>query len=915
MKYPIIVLLSLFPVFVFAQIIKPESNTQPNNITSKILLYESEDSTETIDKIKSIPKSFRPYTKDAIILGFTDKTYWIKFTLAPSEQPAWVLEWTNTFVERINFYIPSGPDKYIIKKGGSLIPNHSRDYTTSQPTSLIYLNNKEPQTFYIKINSRRGFYAQLRLTQADAFTTINNKEDHFTWFFDGMLFLKTLYITILAFFIVKNRTFRYFTLHTFLISATVWGIDEALGKLFTKDLLSAAIINALPYHLLPVSYVLVTQSILPARKKWVNYVLHTFVILAIGIAGLLVVDYNAWGLKAIVWNLVLCEIFIVLLFVWAVIKEQKFNYLYAAPFLLSFIGYIFLQLRLLGFINYGWITSFSLLVVLIEMIVFIFFVGRIILDYEQGKSQAEKQLLLKQEQASKLEEISQLKTQFFTNISHEFRTPLTLLTAPLDNFRKKYPEETIIPAMQRNVKRLQTLINQLLDLSKLDAGQVAIEVQHTNLSLFMGQLMANFESFAQTKRIIFSHQQSHQSFFTLFDADKIEKIATNLVSNAIKFTPENGRVSVKINYTESLFDLVVEDNGQGIEAERLDTIFDRFYQGDNTLQRQYEGTGVGLSLVKEMVELLNGKVSVKSEIRRGAWFQVLLPIGEVWRAYEKDREVVVKNKVEAFETTMNDHSETSAARKEGLLVLLIEDNPDLREYIRSLLSANYRVIEARDGQEGIEKAFEYVPDLVVSDLMMPYKNGFEVCKILKSDERTSHIPIVILTAKATDSDKLEGLTFGADEYLSKPFNTDELQIRIANLIRLREQLQTRYSQIPAVISQVVKTPDDIFIEKAQLVIEKNMADSRFDVEQFCEAMAMSRTSMHRKLKALTNQSTTEFIRNYRLEEAKTLLARRAGLVSEIALLVGFESLPYFSKTFQEKFGVSPSDFMQKGIIN
>ncbi|MBA4852407.1 ATP-binding protein [Emticicia sp. BO119] len=906
MKYPVIIFLCLFPVFVFAQIIKPEINTQPNNITSKILLYESEDSTETIDRIKSKP--FRPYTKNDIILGFTDKTYWIKFTVEAAKHSQWVLEWTNPIVEQIKFYLPTGDNKYEVRRGGSLISYEARDYSTAQPTALIALKATEAQTIYIKINSRRGFYAQLKLTQADIFTAMDKSEDRFTWFFDGMLFLKTLYITILAFFIVKNSTFRYFTLHTFLISATIWGIDETLGKLFTKDPLSVVIINALPYHLLPVSYVLVTKSILSVRKKWVDYVLHIFVVLAIGLSGLLIVDYSAWGLKAIVWNLVLCEVFIVWLFVWALIKKQKFNYLYAAPFLLSFIGYIFLQLRLLGFINFGWITSFSLLVVMIEMIVFIFFVGRIILDYEQGKSKAEKQLILKQEQTDKLEEINQLKTQFFTNISHEFRTPLTLLTAPLDNFRKKYPQESLIPAMQRNVKRLQILINQLLDLSKLDAGQIVVEVQHADLALFMRQLMANFESFAQNKRIIFSFQQSHQSFFTLFDADKTEKIVTNLVSNAIKFTPENGRVSVKINYTETFADLIIEDNGQGIEAERLDKIFDRFYQGDNTLQRNYEGTGIGLALVKEMVELLKGTISVSSEVSKGSVFRVLLPIGNVWKANRKEGAVEVKNKVEDFETDTYSYVEASE-KKEGLLVLVIEDNPDLRQYMNSLLSVDYRIIEARDGEEGIKKAFELIPDLIISDLMMPRKNGFDVCRTLKSDERTSHIPIVILTAKATQTDKLEGLTIGADEYLSKPFNTDELQVRIANLIRLREKLRTRYNQMPVVIPEAVETPEDKFIEKAQRVIEKNMGDSSFDVERFCEAMAMSRTSMHRKLKALTNQSTTEFIRNYRLERAKTLLTNRAGFVSEVALQVGVENLSYFSKIFQEKFGVSPSEFV------
>lgn len=556
-----------------------------------------------------------------------------------------------------------------------------------------------------------------------------------------------------------------------------------------------------------------------------------------------------------------------------------------------------------------WIIIVSLLLVVVTAGAYLIY------NFQRNKRAIlTQQLQFEHKEAERLAEIDTLKTRFFANISHEFRTPLTLILSPLKELKKEFPQRDIFQLMHQNAERLLSLINQLLDLSKLEVGKMEVQIQKGDLPPFLKYVFASFESLGQNRNILFQYQQSQQHQMAYFDADKLEKIATNLLSNAFKFTPENGRVEVHADYTEQQLVLKVQDWGIGIESEHLPHIFDRFYQGDDSNIRNYEGTGIGLALVKELVEVLKGSIEVDSKVGRGTTFTVRLPIDkQTWQQSFNENDVMVAKSSQSIESLPAYSNLNTLSNTELPILLIVEDNADLRRYVRSQFETAYQILEAKDGQEGLEKAREVIPDLVICDLMMPRLDGFGFCKALKTDMHTSHIPVIMLTAKATLEDRLEGLELGADDYLAKPFNTSELQVRVRNLIQIREKLRQKFnsSQVVTLVeAEITKTatPDDEFLQKICQLIEQNIMNPTFEVETLAGLLMMSSSQLRRKLKALTNQTIIEFIRNYRLEKAAVLLKNKKSNVSEVAFQVGFESLSYFAKVFQERFEKSPSDW-------
>lgn len=537
----------------------------------------------------------------------------------------------------------------------------------------------------------------------------------------------------------------------------------------------------------------------------------------------------------------------------------------------------------------------------------------------------QEQLLYKDKEAERLAELDSLKTRFFANISHEFRTPLTLLAGPLSDLRKKYPQEGIVGVMQRNLNRLQTLINQLLDLSKLEAGKMAPQIQLADLAYFLKQLLASFDSLAENKDITFVYDKTNTQQLAYFDSDKIEKIVTNLLSNAFKFTAEGGEISIQTTYTDNSFCLKIQDSGIGIEQDRLGSIFDRFYQVEDSASlksyaRNYEGTGIGLALVKELIDVLNGKISVESQFGEGTTFTVEIPTDKAtWKKYLSKEPLLSAQdtiKMERFDSgyfVANPASnETIQYDSELPILLIIEDNTDLRGYIRSHFELSYQIVEAADGQEGYEKAIELIPDLVICDLMMPRLDGFGFCKLIKSDMRTNHIPVIMLTARAALEDRLEGLELGADDYLAKPFNTDELQIRVRNLIAIRQALQQKYRQSiyqePLADEPKDHSLNDEFLQQLHAIIDQHLLNTDFSIKILADEMNITPSQLRRKLKAITDQTIIEFIRNYRLKKAAKMLQNKYVTVSEVAYQVGFESISYFAKVFQEVYGKTPSEW-------
>jgi len=537
-----------------------------------------------------------------------------------------------------------------------------------------------------------------------------------------------------------------------------------------------------------------------------------------------------------------------------------------------------------------------------------------------------------------LSEIDELKSRMFSNISHEFRTPLTLILGPLEEMieegESNRPSAKTLKMMQRNAGRLLTLVNQMLDLSKMDAGKLKLELVENDLVQALRTMILSFSSLAEQKHIHFEYVIPEHPCITWFDPDKLEKIVNNLLSNAFKFTPGNGIVKVVAALSSEtkktillpftcenpVLELSVEDTGKGISKDHLDKIFDRFHQLEGALEIEQIGTGIGLALTKELLNLMHGKVTVESTPGKGSKFRVHVPLG---KNHLKENEFILiaaeyvadtRKKIiqEELLSVPVEEADLYTGEKEHLpLVLIVDDHPDIRTHVKQNLK-DFRVLEAGDGIAGLNISTEHIPDLIVTDLMMPNMDGVEFCKKLKTDERTSHIPVIMLTAKASVENRIEGLETGADDYITKPFNMRELIIRINNLIEQRRKLRERFSKEVTLQPKdiAITSADEKFLNRTIEIIENNMGDGDFDVASLREEVGLSHMQLFRKLKALTDQAPGDFIRTIRLKRAAQLMQKKFGNIAEITYEVGFNNLSYFAKCFRDMFGMSPSEYMK-----
>jgi signal transduction histidine kinase/DNA-binding response OmpR family regulator len=551
------------------------------------------------------------------------------------------------------------------------------------------------------------------------------------------------------------------------------------------------------------------------------------------------------------------------------------------------------------------------------------------IEYAQTKRSLQSSLLdmeLKRLEAEKMQELDQTKSNFFANISHEFRTPLTLISGTIEQMET----EKNIPSMlreahgliKRNADRLLQLVNQLLDLSKLEVGKLTLNKEAGDITAFLHRLTGTFSSTFESKQIAFENNLPKNPLYLNFDPDKLEKVFSNLLINAYKFTPTGGKVNFSMvvleeKDTDVLVEFKVKDNGVGIPSERLPHIFDRFYQGDASATRTYEGTGIGLALVKELTSLHGGSISVESSPGSGTEFTIELNLERASEAAVVDFKVNENAKSPVLTTSkldtssVNSREPTASSNGTLPLVLIVEDSQELRQFIAQNLQGQYRILKAENGMEGFKLATQTMPDLIISDVMMPVMDGVSLSDKVKNDERTSHIPVILLTARADSNSKITGLETGADAYLTKPFEMKELKVRIHHLIEGRKKLREKFSRSlkldPSEIA--VNSVDEKFLDKTMAILETNLMNSEFDVAVFSREVGMSRTNLHRKLKALTDCSATEFIRIYKLKKAKNLLEQNSGNISEVAYSVGFNSISYFNKCFKRQYGKTPTDFV------
>ncbi len=555
--------------------------------------------------------------------------------------------------------------------------------------------------------------------------------------------------------------------------------------------------------------------------------------------------------------------------------------------------------------------------------------------YKIAQSKMAAQLQFEQHETHRIKELDKIKTHLYTNITHEFRTPLTVILGMVQHIRKSAHDhlDSGLDMIERNGNNLLRLVNEMLDLSKLEAGKMELHLAQGDVINFIRYIVESFHSIAESQDKKMHYLSSLDNQYAKYDEEKLRQIISNLLSNALKFTSKKGDiyVSTALDHENNLC-IKVKDTGKGIPESQLHHIFDRFYQADSTHTRHAEGTGIGLALTKELVQLMDGEISVKSPpvgSKVGTEFTVILPLEFIQEYIESteiktEREVQVQNTNDVHPFThLNIQNQTHSGKE---LILLVEDNADVVAYTASCLQ-EYRLAVGRDGQEGYDIACNLIPDLIITDVMMPFVDGYEMTKKLRDDMRTSHIPIIMLTAKADIDSKLEGIEYGAEVYIEKPFNVDELTLRVRKLLEQRAILQRAYAaqmgllkhpkplehpetEISHYQDMVIPKMENEFVKKVTAEIEAHLSDEAFSVEQLAKNLFMSYSQVQRKLNAVIGMSPNQYIRVLRLERSKQLLSTTDETILNISMMCGFSDPSYFGKVFKQEFGKSPQEWRQ-----
>jgi len=597
---------------------------------------------------------------------------------------------------------------------------------------------------------------------------------------------------------------------------------------------------------------------------------------------------------------------------------------------------IYIASILIGALLQPWLTPVREITPIVNLILFVIHLLVVAsVFYIRLRVYIQESIQSKKMEAEHLKKLDKIKTNFYTNITHEFRTPLTVILGLTD------PETKVsgttfqknIPMIRKNALRLLQLVNQMLDLAKLEAQTMQLHFIQTDIITYFHQLVEPFKHLANEKKTELLIESKLKQLTMDFDPERMDSLLGNLFMNAIKYSPENSRITFvvseqreKINpenlgyslfpnrkyQSDRLLRLQIEDNGMGIAPEEIPLIFNRFYRITTNRLKHHEGAGIGLLLVKEIINLLQGNLFIQSTPGAGTKVVVLLPITNNATKAELPKIAGTLTEDENYQSGLKVAQPKS--RKELPQLLLIEDNDDVVTYLKTVTGHHYEVHWAKDGNEGIEMAFNSVPDIIISDILMPGKDGYDVCQTLKQDFRTSHIPIILLTAKSDKTSQIEGFEHGADAYITKPFHSRELLVRLQKLIEIRDRLKAKYKSL-AVVSDIQQekspSPDEQFLFKTKQILEKRFNDDAFDPLELSRQLGISRSQLFRKIKALTGLSASHFICFYRIYVAKEKLQKTNLTISEIAYEVGFKDPAYFTRVFTREFGFSPKVMRQK----
>ena len=869
--------------------------------------------------------------------------------MSDSQAEAWLMVgWNERSWENIAIYQDDGRTVKRVGRSGLRTPISEKigqdwrnfAYLKVPPQSRYTYYFKLEGVFFPKYPDRIAFYH----FDEEAYWSKKSFSLFEDGVFLGVTFILLLIIVVLYFYNREQDTLFFalqlvgIWLHDFSDTEHV-GASNFFNELFPGALEMGHLIAVLGFLMLTHGSILFILTFLDAQKyapkikKWTLRILYLlqilYILLAIfniGLHNYVNYPYN-WIVYYISFFLLLLASLPLMVFALAIVAWQKRHPLakfFSIAYLPILIGYSVGFGGEAFFNNFTASNSFQLLMRMGYLVTYFLFTVAIFYKRQlERKEILEKRLALsikleqEQQEAQRLKELDSFKTRLYTNLTHEFRTPLTVIlgmTKQLANMPQK-ELATSVKMIERNGQSLLQLINQLLDLSKLENNSFQLNLQHSDLIPFLKYVAESFQSTANSQNLSLRFQTNLERLEMDFAPQQLTQIMGNLLSNALKFTASEGKITVDVSRKKDLMLIKVADNGIGIPAEQLPYIFDRFYQVDNSSTRKGEGTGIGLAHTRELIKLMGGTITVESALGKGTSFLVQLkitqnaapvPVKQLYPTTLKEKDGFIPSTNQEIESTF-----TKAKKDDLPQILIIEDNPDVVVYLQSCLANEYELSIAYNGSIGIEKALEIIPDIIISDVMMPDKDGYEVCDTLKKDERTSHIPIILLTARADADSRNTGFSKGADAYLTKPFDKEELMIRLRQMIQKKERLLTFLSvsskgEYLQKEDQQTILVEDAFIQKVRTIVEKQYTDENFALPQLCQKIGMSRSQLFRKMKALINSSPSQFIRNHRMQQAKLLLESGEWNVSEVTYRVGLKDISHFSKTFQETFGYPPS---------
>lgn len=903
-------------------------------------------------------------------------TYWIKFVVKNTLED--VSDWVVVLSSRnsyVDFYIKNRDGTFTVKKSGSILPVKEKEF--KKHNGIMFSLNLAPgdtKELYFKIRRINNFPPRFDINfESRAFWESQTGDENkfiVIGFLQGAIWLMAIFFFT---FFVSSREKSYLYYAVFLIFAALYFLFDEFPyvyQLLLGDQVHLILHIWVFVNLLYVFFAIFVRNFVNAPKlipKWdflFKILIFTRLACAL-IAVCIIIFWYDFALADLIYSTYLMPFEIACWFILTVVMFHKGDKV-VRYFLVGVVMFVLSAMLLTNIIVHTNLDDDWLLYVQTAgfTIQFLFFSSAIgyrshLLNVEKKKANLKyiKQLrenerlqsrvnleledkvrertvkiivqnhALKQ-QSKRLKELDHLKSQFFANISHEFRTPLTLMLAPLQKLYDQVEDSSLksqYAMMIRHGENLLDLINQLLDLSQQKEGKLAFKAQPIDVIAFVKSIAVSFVSFAESKKIDYQYEFPQKEIIACCDPDKLKRIIENLLSNAFKFTPQHGQVKLKLsgdrdhNYHGGTFTITVEDTGIGIPADKAEYIFDRFYQIDSPQSRGYGGTGIGLALVKEYVHLHKGTIQVKSKEGNGAKFIVRLPLDRRHVSAEEIGEqkapltIPASNRKIPVQTEMESKFTGSSKNdKELTEILLLEDNHDMRNFIKTSLASDYYIIEASNAHEGLVLAKSHIPDLIISDIMMPGMSGLEFCKQIKENTFTSHIPIIMLTARADLESRITGWSVGADAYVTKPFDLNELDVRIKNLLFNRKKLQEKYNQnlFYRQYEDKSKAPlADPFLQKLENVLENHYKNPHLQIEDLTKEMAMSRSQLYRKIKSLTGNSPNAFIRKFRLHRAARLLREEYGSVATISDAVGFNNDSYFSKCFQQEFGHLPSEHL------